>query len=39
MLVAAGLTPAEALKAAASVPAKRFGLQDRGRIGGGLRQD
>ena len=32
LLVAAGLTPAEALRAATSTPARRFGLTDRGRI-------
>jgi imidazolonepropionase-like amidohydrolase len=32
MLVAAGLTPTEALRAATSTPACRFGLTDRGRI-------
>jgi imidazolonepropionase-like amidohydrolase len=32
LLVAAGLTPVEALQAATSVPARRFGLTDRGRI-------
>jgi imidazolonepropionase-like amidohydrolase len=39
LLVAAGLTPAEALAAATSVPARRFGLADRGRIAPGLRAD
>ena len=32
LLVAAGLTPIEALRAATSTPARRFGLADRGRI-------
>ncbi len=39
MLVRAGLTPAEALAAATSVPADAFGLADRGRIAPGLRAD
>ncbi len=39
LLVEAGLTPAEALASATSVPAKAFGLQDRGRIAPGLRAD
>src|SRR5690606_4563552 len=39
LLVEAGLTPAEALAAATSVPAKAFGLGDRGRIAPGLRAD
>jgi imidazolonepropionase-like amidohydrolase len=39
LLVAAGFTPAEALRAATSVPAKRFSLDDRGRIAAGLRAD
>jgi hypothetical protein len=39
LLVAAGLSPAEALAAATSVPAKTFGLKDRGRIAPGLRAD
>jgi imidazolonepropionase-like amidohydrolase len=38
-LVAAGLTPAQALAAATSVPAAVFGLSDRGRIAPGLRAD
>ncbi|GIF15685.1 amidohydrolase family protein [Actinoplanes teichomyceticus] len=38
-LVAAGLTPIEALRAATSTPARRFGLTDRGRIAPGLRAD
>ncbi|GHV55173.1 imidazolonepropionase [Spirochaetia bacterium] len=39
LLVAAGFTPAEALRAATSVPSKRFSLDDRGRIAAGLRAD
>jgi imidazolonepropionase-like amidohydrolase len=39
LLVAAGLTPIEALRAATSVPARRFGLIDRGRIVPGARAD
>ncbi len=39
LLVKAGLTPAEALAAATSVPAKIFGLKDRGGIAPGLRAD
>jgi hypothetical protein len=39
LLVKAGLTPAEALAAATSVPAKQFKLNDRGRIAPGLRAD
>ncbi len=39
LLVAAGLTPAEALRAATAVPARRFGLADRGRIAPGARAD
>lgn len=39
LLVRAGLTPAQALAAATSVPARRFGLADRGRIAKGLRAD
>lgn len=38
-LVKAGLTPAEALAAATSVPAQAFGIKDRGRIATGLRAD
>ena len=39
LLVEAGLTPIEALRAATSVTAKRFSLDDRGRIAIGLRAD
>jgi imidazolonepropionase-like amidohydrolase len=39
LLVQAGLSPTEALAAATSVPAKTFGLDDRGRIAPGLRAD
>ena len=39
LLVRAGLTPVEALRAATAVPARRFGLHDRGRIAAGLRAD
>lgn len=39
LLVAAGLTPTQALAAATSVPARQFRLPDRGRIAPGLRAD
>lgn len=39
LLVRAGLDPVEALAAATSVPARRFGIGDRGRIAPGLRAD
>jgi hypothetical protein len=39
LLVRAGLSPAAALAAATSVPARLFGLTDRGRIARGLRAD
>ena len=39
LLVAAGLSPAEALRAATKTPAERFGLSDRGRIEAGARAD
>ncbi|MGD1048129.1 MAG: CIA30 family protein, partial [Candidatus Krumholzibacteriaceae bacterium] len=39
LLVQSGLTPAEALTAATALPAKVFGLADRGRIAKGLRAD
>jgi imidazolonepropionase-like amidohydrolase len=39
LLVEAGLSTAEALAAATSVPAARFGLGDRGRIAPGMRAD
>ncbi|MEV6442936.1 amidohydrolase family protein [Amycolatopsis sp. NPDC051716] len=38
-LVTAGLTPAQALRAATATTARRFGLGDRGRIAEGLRAD
>ena len=39
LLVQAGLDPVQALGSATSVPARRFGLDDRGRIAPGLRAD
>jgi len=39
LLVEAGLSPVEALRAATSVAAEHFGLDDRGRIATGLRAD
>lgn len=39
LLVRAGLSPVEALRAATSVPARSFKLDDRGRIAPGLRAD
>jgi hypothetical protein len=39
LLVDAGLTPLEALRAATSLPARHFGLADRGRIAVGMRAD
>jgi imidazolonepropionase-like amidohydrolase len=39
LLTRAGLTPAEALRAATRAPADRFGLTDRGRIAPGARAD
>lgn len=39
LLVEAGLSPIEALRSATSVIAKRFSLNDRGRIADGLRAD
>lgn len=38
-LTEAGLTPAQALRAATALPAQRFGIGDRGRIAAGLRAD
>ncbi|MEW2073994.1 amidohydrolase family protein [Streptomyces sp. NPDC012403] len=38
-LVQAGLTPAQALRAATATTARRFGLEDRGRIAEGMRAD
>ena len=39
LLVQAGLSPVEALRAGTSSPARRFGLADRGRIASGLAAD
>lgn len=39
LLVRAGLSPVEALRAATATPSRRFGLTDRGRIAPGLRAD
>ncbi len=39
LLVKAGLSPTEALNAATALPAKIFGLNDRGRIAVGMRAD
>ena len=39
LLMLAGFSPTEALRAATSLPADRFGLTDRGRIRAGLRAD
>jgi imidazolonepropionase-like amidohydrolase len=39
LLVLAGFSTVEALRAATSVPARRFGLDDRGRIAPGMRAD
>lgn len=39
LLVRAGLSPAQALAAATALPARRFGIGDRGRIAAGLRAD
>ncbi|GAA3131279.1 hypothetical protein GCM10020255_005080 [Rhodococcus baikonurensis] len=39
LLVDCGLSPAAALRAATLLPAKRFGLDDRGRIALGLQAD
>jgi imidazolonepropionase-like amidohydrolase len=39
LLVAAGLSPSEALAAATALPAAIFGLGDRGRMAAGLRAD
>jgi imidazolonepropionase-like amidohydrolase len=39
LLVRAGLTPTQALRAATAAPALAFGLTDRGRIATGLRAD
>lgn len=39
LLVRAGLSPVQALRAATALPARRFGLTDRGRVAPGLRAD
>jgi imidazolonepropionase-like amidohydrolase len=39
LLVEAGLSPSAAINAATALPAERFGLPDRGRIGPGMRAD
>ena len=39
LLVRAGLSPVEALRAATAVPADAFGLDDRGRIAAGMKAD
>lgn len=39
LLVRAGLAPAQALAAATALPARRFGIDDRGRIAPGMRAD
>lgn len=39
LLVRAGLSPAQALAAATALPARRFGIGDRGRIAAGMRAD
>ena len=39
LLVRAGLTPTEALAAATALPARAFGIGDRGRIAPGMRAD
>ena len=39
LLVQAGLSPIEVLRAASSIPARRFGLEDRGKIEVGRRAD
>ena len=39
LVLAAGFSPTEALRAATALPAHRFGLTDRGRIRAGLRAD
>ncbi|MFG3438728.1 amidohydrolase family protein [Nonomuraea sp. NPDC047897] len=39
LLTKAGLSPVQALAAATSVPARHFGLRDRGRVAPGLRAD
>jgi imidazolonepropionase-like amidohydrolase len=39
LLVAAGLSPSQAINAATAAPARHFGLADRGRVAPGLRAD
>ncbi|MDE2851431.1 MAG: CIA30 family protein [Acidobacteriota bacterium] len=39
LLVRAGLTPVEALRAATTAPVDAFGLEDRGRVAAGLKAD
>jgi imidazolonepropionase-like amidohydrolase len=39
LFVQAGFSPAEALRSATSLTARRFGLHDRGRVEQGLRAD
>jgi len=39
LLVQAGLAPFEALRSATSIPARHFGLMDRGRLASGLQAD
>ena len=39
LVLAVGFSPTEALRAATALPARRFGLTDRGRIRAGLRAD
>ena len=39
LVLAVGFSPVEALRAATALPARRFGLTDRGRIRAGLRAD
>lgn len=39
LLVSAGLTPLEALRAATSLPVEKFGVPERGRVAKGMRAD